>query len=245
MLVAPCLSRRQATSCGSTRTGASSLRVRRRRAGVRRLVFVSSVKVNGEQTAERGFVESDPPAPLDAYGASKAHAEERLRAISSETGMEIVIVRPPLVYGPGVGANFLKLLRAVDARVPLPFASVNNRRSLIYVGNLAYALGVCLTHPDAANRTFFVSDDLDVSTPQLVREMAAALGKKPRLLPFAPGVLRGVGLLTGCREQIDRLTGSLQVDVSLIKSALGWQPPYTLQQGLVQTAAWYRGRSGQ
>ncbi|MEO8166354.1 MAG: SDR family oxidoreductase [Betaproteobacteria bacterium] len=213
-------------------------------AGVKRFLFLSSVKVNGERSAGRGFVESDPPAPVDRYGASKAEAESRLKEVAFENGMELVIVRPPLVYGPGVAANFLKLLGTVDGGVPLPLASIRNRRSLIYLGNLVHALGACLSHRDAANRTFFVSDDEDVSTPQLIREIAAALGKQPRLLPFPPGWLRAVAFVSGRSDQMDRLTGSLQVDISSIESALGWRPPHTLQQGLEQTVSWYRAQFG-
>jgi nucleoside-diphosphate-sugar epimerase len=212
--------------------------------GARRFVFLSSVKVNGEASARRPLVEGDPIIPVDAYGASKAEAERRLRMISTETGMEVVVVRPPLVYGPGVKANFFSLLRAVDSRMPLPLLSISNLRSFVYAGNLIHALGVCLAHPSAANQTFFVSDDHDVSTPQLVREIAAALGKRPLLFPFPPTSLRGLGVLTGRSEQVERLTGSLCVDVSSIKSRLGWLPPFTLQQGLAQTASWYRKRLG-
>lgn len=214
------------------------------RTGVRRFVFLSSVKVNGESTTGRAFVESDPAAPADAYARSKADAERRLTAIAAETGMELVIVRPPLVYGPGVKANFLELLRAVDAGLPLPFASIDNRRSLVYVGNLVDALESCMSHPAAAKRTFFVSDGRDVSTPQLVREIAAALGKRPLLLPFPPSLLRGVGKLVGRAEQVDRLTGSLQVDITAIEATLAWRPRISLRQGLEQTVAWYRSLRG-
>ncbi|MBI3529719.1 MAG: SDR family oxidoreductase [Betaproteobacteria bacterium] len=224
--------------------GSENLARQAARAGVRRFVFLSSVKVNGEITRERAFTESDPPAPTDAYGASKAQAEERLKKIADETGMEVVILRPPLVYGPGVKANFLGLLRAVDSGLPLPLSSISNLRSLVYVGNLVHALEACLVHPAAANRTFFVADDHDVSTPQLVREIAAALGKEALLFPISPVLLRGIGALTGRTEQIARLTGSLRVDVSSIKKALGWQPPFSLQQGLARTVSWYRTRSG-
>jgi nucleoside-diphosphate-sugar epimerase len=224
--------------------GSENLARQAARAGVRRFVLLSSVKVNGEFTVDRPFVEEDPPVPVDAYGESKAEAETRLRQIARETGMGIVILRPPLVYGPGVKANFLSLLKAVDRGLPLPLGSIENQRSLVYVGNLVHALSACLTQPAAANRTFFVSDDHDVSTPQLIREIATALGKKPLLFPFSPALLRGAGLLTGQAEQIARLTGSLQVDVSSIKTALDWQPPFSLQQGLAQTVSWYRARSG-
>ncbi len=220
--------------------GSENLARQAARAGVRRFVFLSSVKVNGETSVERAFMESDPIMPMDAYGLSKAEAEKRLRSISLETGMEVVILRPPLVYGPGVKANFLSLLRAVDSGVPLPFSSISNLRSLVYIGNLVDALGACLVHPAAANRTFFVSDDHDVSTPQLIREVAAALGKKSLLFPFPPAMLRGASLFMGRAEQIARLTGSLQVDVSSIKTTLEWQPPFSLQQGLTDTVSWYR-----
>lgn len=220
--------------------GSENLAHQAARAGVRRFVFLSSVKVNGEASGERAFVETDPIMPKDAYGVSKAEAENRLQIISNETGMEVVILRPPLVYGPGVKANFLRLLRAVDSGVPLPFSSISNLRSLVYVGNLVDALGACLTQPAAANRTFFVSDDHDVSTPQLIREIAEVLGKKPLLFPFPPELLKGAGLLTGRTEQIARLTGSLQVNISSIKTALAWRPPFSLQQGLADTVSWYR-----
>ncbi len=220
--------------------GTDGLALQAARAGVRRFLFLSSVKVNGEASAQHPFVESDSIAPKDAYGASKAEAEARLRIIASETGMEVVIVRPPLVYGPWVRANFLSLLRTVDSGVPLPFLSISNLRSLVFVGNLVDALCACLTHPAAATRTFFVSDDYDVSTPQLIQEIANALGKKARLFPFPPVLLHGAGLLTRRRPQIARLTESLQVDVSSIKAALNWKPPYSLQQGLQRTATWYR-----
>ncbi len=224
--------------------GSENLARQAARSGVRRFVFLSSVKVNGEASAERPLVESDPVMPVDAYGASKAEAEGRLRIISAETGIEVVVVRPPLVYGPGVKANFLTLLRTVDAGMPLPFLSIDNRRSLVYVGNLIDALSTCLTHPAAANRTFFVSDDHDVSTPQLIREIATAFGKKPSLFPFPPALLRGAGLLTGRAEQIARLTGSLRVDIASIKTALDWRPLFSLQQGLAETVSWYRAQSG-
>ncbi len=220
--------------------GTENLARQAARAGARRFVFLSSVKVNGEATRDRALVEIDPVMPTDAYGASKAEAEKRLQIISTETGMELVVVRPPLVYGPGVKANFLSLLRAVDSSVPLPFSSVSNLRSLVYVGNLVDALETCLVHPAASGRTFFVTDDHDVSTPQLIREIATALGRKPLLLPFSPALLHGIGALTGRTEQIARLTGSLQVDISHIRNELGWRPPFSMEKGLVETAIWYR-----
>ena len=213
------------------------------RSGVRRFVFLSSVKVNGETSGQRAFVETDAVTPVDDYGLSKAQAEKRLRIISAETGMEVVIVRPPLVYGPGVKANFLSLLRAVDSGVPLPLSSISNLRSLVYVGNLVHALGACLVHPAAANRTFFVSDDHDVSTPELVRRIASALGRRPRLFPVPVSLLEGAAALLGRRAPAQRLTGSLQLDVSRIKSELGWTPPFSMRQGLMETASWYRAKT--
>lgn len=209
-------------------------------AGVRRLVFLSSVKVNGEATEGRAFSESDPPAPADDYAVSKMQAEACLHRIAAETGMEVVILRPPLVYGPGVRANFLSLLRAVEAGLPLPLASVANLRSLVYVGNLVSAIETCVHHPAAAGRTYFVTDDDDVSTPELIRRIAAALGRRPRLFPVPVPLLEGTAALLGRRAQAQRLTGSLQLDVSRIKAELGWAPLFSMQQGLMETASWYR-----
>jgi nucleoside-diphosphate-sugar epimerase len=220
--------------------GTETLALQAARADIKRFVFLSSVKVNGESSERRALVENDPARPVDAYGASKAEAEYRLQVIAVKTGMEIVIVRSPLVYGPGVKANFLRLLRTIDAGVPLPFASIDNRRSLVYLGNLADALAACVTHPAAANQTFLVSDDHDVSSPELVREIAKALGRKPRLFPLPASWLNAVGLLTGRSQQLNRLTGSFVISISSIKSTLGWAPPFTMQEGLKETVSWYR-----
>ena len=164
----------------------------------------------------------------------------RLEEVGRESGLRIITIRPPLVYGPGVRANFLSLLRFVDAGWPLPLASVKSRRSLVYVGNLVSAIEACLTYPAPVNRTFFVSDDHDVSMPQLVQAIAAVLGKRPRLFPFPPWLLQCIGRLVGQEEQVARLTESLQVNISRIKTEIGWQPPFSLQQGLAETASWYR-----
>ena len=211
--------------------------------GVRRLVFLSSVKVNGERTGDRPFSEDDPPRPEDAYGVSKREAEQALARVASETGLETVVLRPPLVYGPGVKANFLRLMRLVARGVPLPLGAVVNRRSLIYAGNLVHAIVTALNAPAAAGRTYLVSDGEDVSTPELVRRLAQALGVKPRLLPVPPMVLGLAAALAGKRGELARLTGSLQVDSSRIRSELAWRPPFTLAQGLDQTARWYHSRS--
>ncbi|MDD2914298.1 MAG: SDR family oxidoreductase [Gallionella sp.] len=210
-------------------------------AGVKRFLYVSSIKVNGEQTtAAHPFVESDIPNPQDAYGISKWQAEQSLQRIAQKTGLEVVIVRPPLVYGPGVKGNFLRLLAAVDRGIPLPLASVRNKRSLIYVGNFTGALLACAIHPAAAGKTYLVRDGQDMSTPELVQQMAAGLGRTARLLQLNTGVFRLMGRLLGKTDAIERITGSLCVDDHLIRSELGWQPKFTVQQGLQVTADWFR-----
>jgi nucleoside-diphosphate-sugar epimerase len=211
--------------------------------GVRRLVFLSSVKVNGERTGERPYSESDPPRPEDAYGASKRDAEQALARVADETGLETVVLRPPLVYGPGVKGNFLRLMQLVARGVPLPLGAVVNRRSLIFAGNLAHAIVTALAAPSAAGRTFLVSDGEDVSTPELVRRLAQALGATPRLLPVPLAALSVAAALTGMRAELARLTSSLQVDSSRIRNDLGWRPPFTLTQGLELTARWYHSHS--
>lgn len=208
-------------------------------AGVQRFVFLSSIKVNGESTGEHPFSANDAPQPQDAYGISKREAEDVLRQIGAETGMEIVILRPPLIYGPGVKGNFLRLLQAVARGTPLPLASIENRRSLVYVGNLVDAIITCMDSPAAAGKKFLVSDGEDVSTPELIRKLAVALGKSPRLLPCPPALLRCAATLLGKQAAMMRLTGSLVVDSSALRRELGWQPRYSLDQGLNATARWY------
>jgi nucleoside-diphosphate-sugar epimerase len=210
---------------------------------VRRLVFLSSVKVNGERTRERPCAEDDPPRPEDAYGDSKWAAEQALARVAAETGLEAVVLRPPLAYGPGVKGNFLRLMHLVARGVPLPLGAVVNRRSLIHAGNLAHAIVTALDAPRAAGRTYLVSDGEDVSTPELVRMLARALGVKPRLLPVPLAALGLAAALAGKRAELARLTGSLQVDSSRIRSELAWRPPFTLAQGLGLTARWYHSRS--
>jgi nucleoside-diphosphate-sugar epimerase len=211
--------------------------------GVRRLVYVSTVKVNGEATRKgKKFSEADPPAPLDPYGVSKWEAEQALYEIADQTGMEIVIVRPPLVYGPGVKGNFLQMLGALKRGFPLPFAAVHNRRSLIYVENLADALAACATHPAAADQTYLVCDGEDVATSDLLRQLAAAMGLPDPLFYCPPGLLRLFAKLLGKSAQLERLLGDLQVDGGRIGAELNWTPPYTLRQGLQATAQWYRTR---
>ena len=211
--------------------------------GIRRLVIVSSVKVSGERTEERPFTEDGAPRPEDAYGVSKWEAEQALSRIAAETGLEVVVLRPPLVYGPGVKGNFLRLMNLVARGVPLPLGAVDNRRSLIYTGNLAGAIVKALDAPQAAGRTYLVSDGEDVSTPDLVRGLARALGVKPRLLSLPLSALDRGARLAGRRAEFVRLTSSLQVDSSRIRRELDWRPPFTLAQGLELTAKWYHARS--
>jgi len=207
--------------------------------GVRRFVFLSSVKVNGEGTTARPFTEDDAPRPEDAYGVSKWEAEQALFRIAAETGLEVVVLRPPLVYGPGVKGNFLRLMNIVARGVPLPLGAVDNRRSLVYTGNLAGAIIKALDAPQAAGGTYLVSDGEDVSTPDLVRGLAQALGVTARIPAFPLAALDFIAAVAGRRVELARLAGSLQVDGSRIRRELRWQPRYTLAQGLAETARWY------
>jgi nucleoside-diphosphate-sugar epimerase len=210
------------------------------RAGVRRFVYVSSVKVNGESTTGmQTFSESDQPDSHDPYGISKWQAEQALQRIAQETGLEIVIVRPPLVYGPGVKRNFISLMAAIDKGFPLPLAGAHNARSLVYVGNLVGALIACATHPAAAGQTYLVSDGEDVATAMLVGKIAQALGRSNRSFYFPPSLLRVAATLLGRTEQVDRLFCSLRVSDQKIRRELAWVPPFTLEQGLRATADWY------
>jgi nucleoside-diphosphate-sugar epimerase len=210
------------------------------RAGVRRFVFASTARVSGSSSGARALRETDPPAPEEPYERSKLEAERALLAVAGRSTLEPVILRIPLVYGPGVKANFLRLMRAVDRRVPLPLGAAHNRRSLVFVGNLVDALQLCLSRAAAAGRTFNVSDGDDVSTPELVRRIAAALGRAPRLLPVPAALFGLAARMLGRGREADRLFGSLQLDISAIREALGWQPPYAMVEGLADTALWYR-----
>ena len=212
--------------------------------GVRRIVFLSSVKVNGERTTTRPYAEDDAPRPEDAYGVSKLEAEQALARLAAGTGLEIVVLRPPLVYGPGVKGNFLRLMDIVTRGAPLPLGSVVNHRSLVYVGNLVDAITKAIDAPQAAGRMYLVSDGEDVSTPDLIRGIARALEVKPRLFPCPPLLLKIAGMLSGRGAEVARLIGSLQVDSSRMRRELGWIPRFRLEQGLANTARWYRARSG-
>ena len=207
--------------------------------GVRRLIYLSSIGVNGNQSGLKVFTEQDEPRPYDAYAVSKWEAEEALRAVAVETGLEIVILRPPLVYGPGNPGNFLRLLELVSSGWPLPLRAFNNRRSLIFVSNLVDAIIHCALHPAAAGQTYLVKDGEDVSTPGLIRRLAVLMGRSPRLISFPPSLLRWAAKIMGKSADIDRLMGSLVVDDSKIRAMLGWQPPYSLAYGLRETVTWY------
>ncbi|HFQ4975268.1 TPA: UDP-glucose 4-epimerase family protein [Vibrio vulnificus] len=207
-------------------------------AGVKRFIFVSSIKVNGESTTgKQAFTAQDTPSPKDPYGVSKAEAEEQLIALGKETDLEIVIIRPPLVYGEGVKANFASLMNLVSKGIPLPFGYItNNKRSLVSVDNLVDLIITCIDHPKAANQVFLVSDDYYVSTSEMVKEMAIALGKPSWQIPVPAYCYKLVGKLFDKNDVVDRLTGSLQVDISHTKETLGWTPPQTLQEGFKKTA---------
>ncbi len=206
--------------------------------GIKRFVFLSSIKVNGEWTAKgQSFRADDATAPKDPYGISKHEAELGLRAIAAQTGMEVVIVRPPLVYGPGVRANFLTMMRWLERGVPLPLGAIGNQRSLVGLGNLVDLLTKCLVHPAAANQTFLASDGHDVSTTELLSALATALQVKARLIPVPQRWLERSLALVGRQEMAQRLCGNLAVDIEKTRSLLDWTPPHSLAQGMQATAA--------
>jgi nucleoside-diphosphate-sugar epimerase len=223
-------------------TGAERLARAAREAGVRRFVLVSSTTVYGDRSHGQAFDESSPPAPATPYAQSKLEAERLVAESLAGSATELVILRPPLVYGPGAKGNFARLVRLVRRGVPLPLASVHNRRSLVFVGNLVDAIVRVLDHPAAAGRTYVVSDGEDVSTPDLIARAAAALGRPPRLFACPPALLRFAGALLGRADEIGRLLDDMTVDSSRIRAELGWRPPFRLSQGLAQAAAWYAGQ---
>ena len=210
--------------------------------GIKRLVFLSSIKVNGEHTKDTPFTSNAQPAPVDAYGRTKRDAEIDLIRATEGTKTEACILRAPLVYGPGVKGNFLKLLDAIAAGKLLPLGMIHNCRSLVYVGNLSSAIASVLAHPNAAGQTYLVSDGEDLSTASLVRRMAKALGTPLRLLPVPAALLHLAGRLMGQGPAITRLTGSLQIDSSPLRQDLDWLPPFSVDEGLEETATWYKSR---
>ncbi len=215
------------------------------KAMVRRFIFVSTIKVNGDATKPgQIFRADDVPVPSDPYGLSKLEAERGLREIESITGMEVVVVRPTLVYGPNVRANFLRLLKIVEKGVPLPFGLLENKRSLVAIDNLVDLLRTCIFHPKAAGQTFLVSDGQDLSTPDLIRQLAGLMGQDAGLINIPPRLLHFLGALTGRRQDVGRLLGSLQVDIEHTRAALDWIPPISVEVGLRKTVDWYLSSHG-
>lgn len=202
-------------------------------AGVQRFVFLSSIKVNGDSTwRNEPFMHDDFPLPSDAYGMSKFEAEKGLSKICSVSGMEFVIIRPPLVYGPNVKGNFSRLIKIVQSGIPLPLSSIDNKRSFIGLDNLVDLLMICMVHPKAANQVLLASDGYDLSTPELIRNIAQAMGRHSRLFPCPPQVFRVLAKCIGKKVLADRLLGSLQVEISNTKRLLGWEPPVTIEEGI-------------
>lgn len=208
-------------------------------AGVRRLVYLSSVKVNGEENERSPYKPSDAPQPRGVYGQSKWLAEKSLLEIAANTAMDAVIVRPPIVYGPGVRANFLRLMRWVDKGWPLPLGAIDNRRSLVSIWNLCDLLVLLLQSPAAPAKIWMVSDGEDLSTPDLIRRIAEAMGRRARLLSVPVVVLRALGKASARSDEVARLCGSLRLDVSRTLDELGWSPPLTVDQGISRTVKWY------
>ncbi|PCE67648.1 SDR family oxidoreductase [Salinivibrio sp. YCSC6] len=208
--------------------------------GVKRFVFISSIKVNGESTSpDQPFYAEDKPNPQDPYGISKYEAEQALFEIARQTGLEVVIVRPPLVYGPGVKANFLTMIKWIERRLPLPLGAIHNKRSMIYVDNLAELIMTCCVHPSAVGKVFLASDNEDVSVTRLLQTVAHAMGRRPCLLPIPTWILIYVAKGINRSEVSQRLCGSLQVDINKTMSQLNWRPTYTFEQGINKTVSDY------
>lgn len=222
----------------TNKRGTLNLAIQAANEGVRRFVFISTVKVAGEGRLN-AYTEFDQPFPVGPYARSKYAAEEGLKQIASKTGMEVCIIRPPLVYGPGVRANFLKLIELVERGFPLPFKNTSNLRSLISVKNLSHAIIHCISHPQAANSVFLVSDGKPISTCDLIELIATALGKRARLFPCPSGVLKIGSILMGKGDILNRLMGSLWIDDRLIREKTGWVPSETICTGLMETIEWY------
>lgn len=223
------------------RDGTGNLARQTARSGCKRFVYVSSIKVNGEEThGQQCYTEQDIPLPQDPYGISKWQAEQILQQIAKETGLETIIIRPPLVYGPGVKGNFYSLMKIINKEVPMPLSGARGIRNMVYVGNLVSALIVCATHPAATGQTYFVRDKADISTVLLIEKIAAALGRRNRTFYVPPILLRTAAAMLGRSQQINRLFGSLRLSDTKIHQQLGWVPPYSLEQGLHATASWYQ-----
>ena len=204
--------------------------------GVRRIIFLSSVKVNGEVTqVDKPFFINDKPIPEGPYAISKFKAEKHLEQIASKSNLEVVIIRAPLVYGPGVKANFLRLMNAINKGMPMPLRSIKNKRSLISIDNLISILTVCIGHAEAKNKTFFVSDGYDISTTELTEAIALIMNKPLRLFYIPAHVLKVGGVLSGRSKLVDSLIESLQVDISFTKEILGWTPEFNFEESLTKT----------
>lgn len=223
--------------------GTLTLAKQAEKAGVKRFIYVSSVKVNGEFTRENfPFNEIDRPNPQDAYGVSKFEAEDGLLKLAKETNMEVVIIRPPLVYGSGVKANFFSLIQLVKRGIPLPLGAIKNKRSFVYVENLVSLIVCCIKHPAAANQVFLVSDGFDLSTPELIRKIANALGIKPKLIPIPQSIIELIANWMGKKNLIQRLCGNLQLDISKARRLLNWEPPISVDEGMKKTVAGLRSK---
>ncbi|WCM53065.1 SDR family oxidoreductase [Pseudomonas sp. WJP1] len=223
--------------------GTLRLAQRAAESGVKRFIFISSIKVNGECTLPgKPFTADDCPNPVGPYGVSKHEAEEALKQLGRDTGMEVVIIRPPLVYGPGVKANFLSMLSWLKKGIPLPLGAIHNQRSLVAIENLVSLIVTCIDHPAAANQTFLVSDGEDLSTTQLLRRLSRALGKPARLLPLPEWLLMLAASILGKQAVAQRLCGSLQVDISKNRELLGWTPPINMDKAMLQTVGYYQER---
>ncbi len=206
-------------------------------AGLRRFIFLSTLKVNGESTpAGKAYTADDKPAPLDPYSVSKWEAEQGLREIAARSGMEIVIIRPPLIYGPGVKGNFLSMARWLKRGIPLPLGAIRNQRSMLNLDNLLDLIVVCIAHPAAANQTFLASDGEDLSTPDLLRRTGAALGKPARLIPVPVWLLKATAAPLGKAGIVQRLCESLRADISKTRRMLDWSPAASVDEGLRRTA---------
>ncbi len=214
-------------------------------AGVKRFIFLSSIKVNGEATNRTSgpFKDGDSPHPRDAYATSKWEAEQVLREIEQQTDMQVVIIRPPLIYGPGVKANFLELFQLIESGLPLPFGGIKNKRSFLGLTNLVDLICCCLEQEEAAGETFLASDCDDVSTPELGRRIAHALARPARLMPIPEWAMKLGGMITGKTDQVSRLCSSLQIDSSRLSRTLGWVPRCSMQEELARIASWYKART--
>lgn len=222
--------------------GTLALAVQAVKAGVKRFIYISSIKVNGEFTElDKPFTAQEATNPQDAYAISKYEAEQGLLAIAKQTGMDVVIIRPPLIYGAGVKANFASMLKAVKRGIPMPLGAIHNKRSFVYVGNLVSLIVCCIDHPAAKNQVFLVSDDHDLSTTELLQECAAALGVQSRLWPVPSNLIKNCAALLGKQSVAQRLCGNLQVDISKAYALLGWKPPVTVADGLKFTALALQG----